>query len=72
MNKETKLALLAGMGTTWKLENNVPELDEESRIIDLREGRALDRGGRQQDGITPGIYNPHQGGNQKWEIEIIA
>ena len=59
------------MGSTWTLEGNVPALDDESRIIDLREGKALDRGWTQQDGVSPTTYTPHEGPNQKWEIEIL-
>ena len=70
LNKETKLPLVAGYGVNWKLDGNVVALDEESRIIDLRNEKALDRGWVQSDGVSPGIYTPHEGPNQKWTIEI--
>ena len=54
------------------MNDKVVELDEESRIIDLRQGKALDRGWIQADGATPGIYTPHGGPNQKWTVEIKA
>ena len=53
------------------MDGNLIALDEKSRIIDLRRGRAIDRGWNQADGATPGIYTPHDGPNQKWTIEVV-
>ena len=69
LNKETRLPLSASYGVTWRLDGDFVALDDESRIIDLRQGRALDRGWNQVDGTTPGTYTPHGGPNQKWTIE---
>ena len=62
INKETGIALAAGSGSNWRF-------DDEGRIIDLRHGRALDRGWNQADGVTPGTWTPHAGPNQKWTVE---
>ena len=69
INKETRLPLACGFGKDWRLDGNLVALDEKSRIIDLRRGRAIDRGWTPH--TTPGIYTPHDGPNQKWTLEVV-
>ena len=71
INKETRLPLSCGFGKDWILDGGLVALDEKSRIIDLRRGKAIDRGWNQADGATPGIYTPHDGPNQKWTLEVV-
>ena len=62
----------AGGGANWVLRSDgIVALDALNRIIDMRQGRAIDRGWVQNDGVRPGVYTPHQGLNQKWTIEIV-
>ena len=72
MNKETKLSLRCGRGANWIFDGKVVALDESDRIIDMKHGKAIDRGWIQEDGKQPGVYTPHQGGNQKWRGEVVG
>jgi len=71
LNKETKLSLRCGGGANWIFDGKVVALDESDRIIDMKHGKAIDRGWVQEDGKQPGVYTPHQGGNQKWRVEVV-
>ena len=65
LNKETGIALRAGSGVNWRFN------DAHDMIIDLRHGRALDRGWHQADGVTPGTWDPHGAINQRWTVENV-
>ena len=71
LNKDTGLPLSAGWPNSgsWRLNGKLVALDDQNRIIDLVQGRALDRGWNQADGVTVGTWTPHGGPNQKWTIE---
>ena len=72
MNKETKLALRVDTAGSWDLDGNIVALDESDRIIDIKQGRALKRNWRQEDGATLHLHDPpNQAPNQKWRVEVV-
>ena len=68
-------AKLMNVGTGLPLfvsNNDIWNYDEKERIVGGWEGKAIDRGWNQKDGVNCGWWTAHDGPNQKFTFELIG